>query len=183
MDTIRMLSIDPGSQNFGITVSELLAGTMSVIYSTTLNIDKLCTMNRYHDILNNHGVRAAKMACIEYSVSKLIYSWDVQFVVSESPYMGKFVQTLIVLIETIASIRRGILAIDATIPFMTVDPATVKRNVGVSGKSGDKTLILPALAKLDRLCLDNIDVNNLDEHSIDSIAVGYSAFVTQFIGR
>lgn len=60
-------------------------------------------------------------------------------------------------------------------PFESVTPSQAKSNIKVQGNSGDKDLVKKAL--LDKikdgtlLFADDIDIDSIDEHGFDSIAV------------
>jgi hypothetical protein len=71
-------------------------------------------------------------------------------------------------------LQRAVYTYCSSICLETVDPASNKANLGVSGKSGDKDLMKAAVLRLHQLGNPNeIDLALLDEHSIDSLTVGW----------
>ena len=77
------------------------------------------------------------------------------------------------LVECLDAVRRAVIKYDETLSLTVIDPARVKKAIGVSGKSGDKTLVRAALSTMEAFTLmTDISLDKLDEHAIDAIAVG-----------
>jgi hypothetical protein len=89
--------------------------------------------------------------------------------------MGRFPQAFAALTECLTAIRRAVLRYDDFKPLLLVDPPTAKLAVGVKGKGSVKDDVKQGVLSLRNLLNpDNIDIQNLDEHSIDAIAVAMS---------
>lgn len=105
-------------------------------------------------------------------------NFEVHGVASECPYMGRFPQAYAALTECLTSIRSAVHDYDPTLVLHEIDPATVKMNVNVNGKSGDKQLMTNAVTELIKtgriLNTGLVNIGLLDEHAIDAIAVGYA---------
>lgn len=169
----RLLSIDPGSTNMGYTVFEVTSmdQPMNVLHTGTLNVERLAKLMYGDSMMFYHGLRQAKMQICHEAVYKLLHAWEITYVVSESPYMSRFPQAYGALMECLMSIRQAVMRYYPELPLALVDPATVKLSVGVKGNSGDKNHMTEAVA---RLYGHQVNVNVLDEHAIDSIAVGHA---------
>ncbi|BDH16589.1 MAG: hypothetical protein [Bacteriophage sp.] len=168
------LSIDPGTNSLGTTINGITTDNQwRVIHSTTTNIDLLTKILYEDTIVKTHGMRLARMFTCEQVIYKFACDWNVNSVVSESPYMGRFPQAFSALVECMQSMRRGVYQYNPYTKFDVIDPSTIKKAVGVPGKSGDKNLMRLATQKLVG---DYVNVDWLDEHSIDSICVGYTWF-------
>lgn len=178
----RIMSIDPGSTHLGIAITDVdqSNGLMFLRYVSTFNIE---TIVKYR--FSNHefvfGTNSAKLHAIAELVTNMAEKWDVHDVVSEAPYMGRFPRAFEVLTQCMCFIRMGLASYYGDKPLITFDPATVKKAVGVKGTSNDKTAVAMALTKLPKLNLGLFNVRDLDEHSTDSIAVGYT-YISKLFG-
>lgn len=176
-DVFRILSIDPGSYTMGVAISEydFDANIFKVIDATTISLDKLIDKNS--TLFQVHGEKVARLVTVESAISKMLFAWRPSVVVCESPYMGQFPQAFASLVECVSSVRRAVMRYVETLPLHVIDPATVKKNVGVSGKSGDKDKMSVAITKQSDLSFStDVNVEELDEHSVDAVAVGYAYY-------
>lgn len=174
----RYMSIDPGTNSLGIAINgiDLQTGEKKVLHSTTTNIDRLVEWMYGETVIPIHGLRYAKVLCCQEVIFKFLVSWNIQAVVSESPYMGRFPQAFSALVECMQAMRMAAYRYNPNMPFNVIDPSTVKMVLGVKGNSGDKSLMTSAVT---RVVGDHHDVQYLDEHAIDAIAVGHAFFVMQ----
>lgn len=167
------MAIDPGTNAIRVSIMDvdLINFDIKVLMSTTFHPDKsLRYMSGY---LSHHGELDAKLQVIEDLLIDVMLDYNVDDVVSESPYMGRHAAAFKALTQCLQATRYALLRYDYTLHLHLIDPATVKQNVGVSGKSGDKNLVKQAVLRLPLVVVETVDLMSLDEHSIDSIAVGY----------
>lgn len=176
------LSIDPGSNSLGLTINAVDFATREkrIIHSTTVHIDKLANLYYGDSLVLTHGLRYAKMQVCKDAVFKMAASWEVQAVVSESPYMGRFPQAFSALVECIQAMHQAITAYNPLLPFNMVDPASVKKAMGVKGNNGDKNAMRTAVAKI--LPAD-FNIDDYDEHAIDSMCVGHAFYMASILTR
>jgi Holliday junction resolvasome RuvABC endonuclease subunit len=177
-DLPLVMSFDPGTNHLGIAVMALTpeTGHLKLLHVWTTDISRLAE-SRYPGLIAYHGVRMAKLKTIHDVIEKAIESWRPTYVVSESPYMGRFPQAYGALMECLLTIRNVILAWDYGITLHVIDPASVKQAVGVSGRSGDKSLMTTAIqGHPDRLDISAITIDDLDEHGVDATAVGFAHY-------
>lgn len=169
----RILAIDPGTSTIGISILDLdlLTYDINLVWSDTYVSDH--TLRYYNDYVTNFETLDVKLEIIKDLLVDIMAEWDVDDVVSESPYMGRFPAAYGALTRCLDSIRRALQQYDYKLVLKLIDPATVKTNVGVSGKSGDKNAVKQAVLMLPLTNVGNVNLHALDEHSIDSIAVGY----------
>lgn len=171
--SMRLLSIDPGTNHLGYTFFEVAGvGDIRVLDIGTLEVAKYA--QRFTGIIDVHGEKIAKLYGIEVFIAEYLNRWCPTVVVSESPYMGRFPAAFAALVECLSSIRNALIEYDRSIPLDTTDPASVKQALGVSGKSGNKELITLALSGvIDFFSMHKrFDIYALDEHARDSLAVG-----------
>jgi Holliday junction resolvasome RuvABC endonuclease subunit len=172
------MAIDPGTNTLGVSILslDLEYGVITVEFVTTLVAENM--VRPYESIVTYHSERFTKLYALQNSLTYLMSQFQVHAVVSESPYLGRFPQAFAALTECMSMLRNAMLNFDPYMYLFTIDPATIKTNVGVSGKSGDKLLMRKAVMDLwnrQEIQISNgIILSELDEHSIDSIAAGYS---------
>lgn len=172
----RVLGIDPGTTTCGFSILEydIITLEATVLHSETIKTTKL---DGYHEEkISQLGDRYARLRALENELLLVMKEYRVNGVISESPYMSRRPQAYAALVECIYAISNAVLRYSAEMGLETVTPSEAKKCVGVPGNSGDKEAIRKALQKeidTGRLVC-NIDLNTLDEHSTDSIAVNYS---------
>lgn len=177
LDVFRILSIDPGSNSMGIAVIDVSPVDFkpTVVHAATVNVHAL--LSHYETTAQMHGDRIARLIAVEKTMYKLLSVWEPEMVVSESPYMGRFPQAYAVLVDCLSAIRRALNDYDPTQMLHTIDPASIKKAVGVSGKSGDKEAMKRAVRALSDLSVDTcLHMSEIDEHSNDAIAAGYAQY-------
>jgi Holliday junction resolvasome RuvABC endonuclease subunit len=177
----RILAIDPGTNALGVAVLDvdIDKAIVTVQHATTIDISKLS--QNYPQLIMIHGERVSKLHAVEMALFKMFRAWKPDEIVSEAPYLGRFPQAFSALVECLSSIRRAVMEYNRALPLPTIDPASVKKAVGVSGKSGDKDAITVAIQRQPDLLM-NVNVNDLDEHARDAIAVGYAFYKTRTQG-
>lgn len=183
----RIIGIDPGSTTLGVSVIEYDIKTLAIVktYSTTLNASKV-PLNK-HDV-ESHSDRYARIFKLSEMLLELFLKLRPNFIITESPFLKKrFPLTFAVLTEVVFAIRIAVKRYDPLQKLELVDPPTAKKAVGAKTvKGGDqKSPVHDALRLL--LAILFFDPNRsiasfeeLDEHSIDSMAVAYYKWTTLF---
>lgn len=174
----RIVGIDPGSTTLGFSIIEYDARTYEIIrtYAHTFNAGKMILNDL--DILN-HSERYARI----YELMDVIYDEFVilhpTFVICESPFMAmRRPQAYGALVEVVFAIRSALRKYDPTMQLDLIDPPRAKNAVGAAGNAKKEQVqaalrkILPALHYDARLSGKSFD--DLDEHSVDGIAIAYS---------
>lgn len=172
-ELLRVAATDPGTNQLGLVVMDIMEnGNIVIVHVETLEGVKLA--REFPGIIDTHGEKFAKLYGIEKHLERVFKEYEPQLIVSESPYMGRFPAAFAALVECLGTIRKAVFRYCRTLPLRLLDPASVKQGMLVSGKSGDKSLMLAALVKLgDRITFaDPITLADLDEHTIDAICVG-----------
>lgn len=177
----RIVSIDPGTNALGAAVLDIdpVTGHITVEHAVTLNVAKLS--QQFPQIVAVHGERVSKLYAVEKHLLKFYMAWIPDSIVSEAPYMGAFPQAYAALVECVTSVRRAVMSFIKTMPLYTIDPASVKKSIGVSGKSGDKEAVRAAIQLVPNISF-NVDIATLDEHAVDAIAVGIAHYKSLMTG-
>ena len=173
MGHARIVSIDPGSRKTGFAVLEIdhQTGELFVVDAWTLDVDRVAERNHQY-MIEVHGIEATRQWVLQDSLWRILEAWKPFVVCCESPYMGDFVATFKRLTEALAAYRTASLRYDIAMPFIMIEPSTAKKSLGVPGNSPDKELVREAVREHPTLC-KFIDLDLLDEHSVDAILIGY----------
>ncbi len=173
----RILGIDPGTNKLGVSVLDVCLATNAISLRFSQTFDGHVMSRDYRYVSRVHGDKVARLEAHRENLYILLTHWQPHEVVSEAPYLGRFPAAYAALVECLTAVRHALSAYDWNMPLLTVDPPTAKNAVGVNGKSGDKDLMAAAVHRLVDLGFllnpEGIVLSSLDEHSIDSIAVGY----------
>lgn len=170
----RILGIDPGTNTLGTAIIDidLITKRMTVAHATTYVGQSMACNYKAHEEV--HGPRAARLKAHEENLLGLLHEWKPHTVICESAYMGRFAQAYMALVECICAIEKALYRYNPAMPLLLVDPTTVKKTTGMTGRLRGKDPVREAIASLD--CLHfakGMHLNGLDEHSVDALAVAY----------
>ena len=168
--SFRILSIDPGSYECGVTVTDYTLGEPPRIRCCiTIYAKDLTRMNKLWD----HEVRGDKFTRIKYMAERItniakMYRPDI--VISEDcHYQRGKILAFRALTEFISVVRDALFVEFPNLNFILIDARSVKHAVNVSGKG--KELMKVALKKQDVIWDTGIKFRDLSEHAIDSACV------------
>ena len=180
--TFKLVSIDPGLNNIGAAVFDISLEKDSFkitrILAETLQEDRVVDQVCYD--IEKDEERHYKRIRMVSALMRLIRHHRPSVVVCESPFFNATrPSSYAVLVEVIMEIQMSVYQYDNAIRFSLFAPQLVKKSLGVAGQKG-KEVVREAMAKNETLieALDG-DLDSLDEHSVDAIAVGYT-FLTRF---
>lgn len=166
----RIISIDPGSNMCGMSVLKLNTLTLEIeIEFVSTFFRKEVLKGREGDV-EKWGERVIRNLGYAQILKRLLDKYDPNAVFCEAAFAHR-IQTFKVITEQSALFTSICYNYSREVPFNTFSPSEVKANMGVDGRSGDKTLMTAAL-KLRKFHGNVVDLDVLDEHSIDAIAVG-----------
>lgn len=172
-ETFKVLAIDPGSSNLGYSILEYN------FENNTITVEKVETINvkttdfKYKHLLDYHNERNVRMMMLKDVLEEIVVNTNPHAVIAESNYMGRFANGFAALVECVSMIRNVIYEYNPFLPLFMVDPTTVKINAGLKKVRGTtKEDVKVALVKGGKLNWNGFDPETLDEHSIDSLAIG-----------
>lgn len=172
--TYRVVSIDPGA-NLGITVSE---GDMGLTYlkplhTETIDLNKWAVRN-CPELIEVYGARFARIYALRQVLGNVLRKWQPDFMAHENAFMMiRRVTAGIILAEYVLVMKMVAYEYDPALPIFGFAPFEIKASVKSKKLSGNKALITEALPLLEDLKLTEVKLKDLDEHSVDSIAIGY----------
>lgn len=171
---LRVVGIDPGTETLGFSVLDLSlsTGAVHVVHSETIVAQKFLSDYRIEE--TTHGGRTARLMALEDRVFIMLEQFQPNAICAESPFLRKFPMTFAALTECISYIRRAVMRYDRFKPLEVVDPPSAKMAVGMTIKRGaTKDDVAVSVAQLPLTYEEGINLSELDEHQIDSIAVAY----------
>lgn len=174
----RIVGVDPGTDTLGAATLDVYLGTtgqVCLVEVRTFSGEQLA--RHYRHVEDIHGSRVARLLAHEDNLHGYFCYTQPHCIISESPYLGRFPQAYAALTECVGSIRRAVMRYNAFMPLLLIDPPTVKLAVGVKGRGTTKDDVKQGLKQLIASGkLDNpfqVDIDALDEHSVDAIVVAY----------
>lgn len=171
---LRVVGIDPGTDTLGFAVLDLYlsTGDLTVTHVETIELQKMLIDYRHEEQV--HGSRTARLVALEERLFIYFEHYQPHAICAESPFLSRFPQAFAALTECISFIRRAVMRYDRYKPLEKVDPPTAKKAVGATIRRGmTKDDVKTAIAKLPLRYADGVDLNTLDEHSVDALAVAY----------
>ena len=172
-DNIRVIAIDPGSSSAGFSILELNPETLEITIVRSETVKTKDVIGRYKDFVDILGERLCRnLGYMDY-LSHLLDKWRIDFVICEAAYAGRFIAAFKALTEHVTLLKIAVRKHNKRMAFLMVEPSVIKKGMGVKGNSGDKSLMYKALIsdKSVNYC-DTLDIDNLDEHSVDSCCIG-----------
>lgn len=167
--------IDPGTNHLGFAVLNysIMDGSITAISAWTVNSNHLHTSNDI--IIDTHGERIYKLIKQKENLLRLFKLHMPNLICCESPFFNRLSPMAYgALTEVVMCIHTAAIEYSPDIPFLTYEPSTIKKAVG-AGAIVDKHKVKIAMQLIPEL--QCVDLNLIDEHAIDAIAVCYTALV------
>lgn len=177
--TYNIIAFDPGTQTTGVAIMEIDSRTDNIIsiLPFTLHSKRLPVHAPLTDI---HSNRLHQLFAFQHYISELFLDYRPSAVIAEAPfYYRKCPGAYQPLLEVVAMLQRCVVDYSFTCEFHTYEPLVVKRYIGAalsSDKNSVKTAILSNSSVISKV---TCDLEQLDDHAIDAIAVGYAFLQTR----
>lgn len=175
----RIMGIDPGLNNLGIALFDIDYSNRTIvrIEAFTLVNDKLKDESGLD--LDTHAERTIKLMKLRNTLLNIVSANKPYMVACESPFYNRFRPTAYAaLVEVIRLIHMTIIEHNGNTVFQTVEPLLVKKHIGAGMQTGKLDVKKAVSLKPELMSVLVNDLNSLDEHSIDAIAVGYTFLKT-----
>lgn len=173
-DVATIVGIDPGSETLGICLMSFNVTTLEIVSTQAQTyIGSKLGMSRW--ILDYQSERFARIHAHKANLGRILLYKRPITVACESPfYSSRRPGAFSALTEVISALRYACFEYDPRLPFTLIDPPSAKIAVGAKGNS-KKEQVQEAVLKLPDLnYIGEVPLAQLDEHSIDSIAIAYS---------
>ncbi len=180
VDTVNIIGIDPGTTFLGVAILTISIYNLEITSSEAFTLDA----NSLHcnTWLNEiHGDRFSRINSLEKELDKVFDYYKPLVICSESPFFGmRHPGAFQALIEIICSIRNSVYNYDKWKQLELVPPSNVKQSVGAKGNSTKDEMKSKVYELINVLKYDEHKFKDLDEHSIDALAVGYYSYLQLF---
>lgn len=175
--TATVMGIDPGSSNLGVAIIEFDIESMTIVktIASTLVGVKLMKKDTWDTEL--HGERFSRIRALKEAMLDLMETHNPVQIACESPFYSQRMPSAFgVLMEVLIAVKEAIYEYDSWRVVWLIDPPRVKQGVGGKGNA-DKDKMKELVVGLSDLCYEgDVPLAQLDEHSIDAIAVAYCKF-------
>ena len=174
----NLLGVDPGLNNIGLAIYTLSLHPFRIvsIHSFTLKAERVIDTSGLRDDI--HTDRLRKRHAMINAFSRVLASVNPSIVACESPFFDRRKPSSFqVLAEILVSLTDAVAKHNPNTLFTTVEPLTVKKILGVAGKKG-KEVVKEGMVKIPEIMsVLKTPIEQMDEHAIDSTAVGYTFIV------
>lgn len=176
-----IMAFDPGTDNLGVAEIRFDVETLELV---NVAAKTLVASRHTRNFWSNdvHGDRFGRINWLEDEVVDLLFLCQPFQIAVESPFFNRMRPNAFEpLIQIKFALQRAVARYTAWKSLYEIDPPTVKKAVGAKGNA-DKHVVREAVLKLNLPFTGPVPIENLDEHSIDAIAVGLARF-EQMLGE
>lgn len=166
----RVMGIDPGTDTLGVGLVSIDLETQAITLTDGLTFTAHQQLVHSESLIEVLGYRHTRLLKLSEALKRCIGHIQPHAIICEAPYLGRFPQAYGALVECLAMIRSVVFAYDPGLMLHTIDPASAKAALGVSGQSQQKLDVREALVNHPRL-QPHVDFNQLDEHAFDALLV------------
>lgn len=178
-----IVGIDPGTTRLGLATLEYNVETFEIVRcgARTLHGEKLPGSEWLGSL---YGDRFKRIEAMRDVLTEHFRSVEPVIIASESPFINvKRPAAYGALTEIVYAIKLAVVEYSQWRPLHLLPPSTVKNAVGAKG-GADKDIIKKSLMKLAAIASTcATDLSELDEHSIDALAVAYCAWNQNRLGK
>lgn len=172
-----VIGIDPGTKMLGVCVLEFDLVSFEIVNVQAFTYDGArLPSSEWAGYL--HGDRVRRISALRDKLADVFNAYRPLYVCCESPfYNQKRPSAYGALTEIVCAVREAVRDYDVWKPLYMIDPPSVKKAVNASGNAGkdDVKAAISKIETLSRVCAT--PMANLDEHSIDAMAVAYAQYV------
>lgn len=184
----RVIAVDPGV-NLGLACIEVDMNNreLKVLDAHTCSLNKVAEED-FPELIELVGIQLTRIHLMNKVIGKYIRCWDPDYLTHETAFSAHGRGMNSGSIESFASLRENILGIkmaslnaDQNIPIIPTNPSTVKYRV-IGKKNSDKDQMLDGVKSLSDLDSTLVDLDKLDQHGVDAIAIGYTFIIDKIFG-
>lgn len=171
---VRLLAVDPGSSTLGFALMLIDPVLQQITVGDAFTINVGRGINNHSMRFEQYGAKAERLHQIYMNMGSVLYQLQPHLFIAESPFVGRFAAAFEALVEVRDALKAALWAHDQTMLYESVDPLTAKKAVGAAVYKGSKENVRDSVIALpDLIWAPNVMKYELDEHSIDAVAVGY----------
>lgn len=174
----RIIGIDPGTTNLGLAVLTVDIKTLIILntYAFTLNANKLTSKDEWN--CGIHSDRFDRILSLKTALLQTFILYQPTIVCVESPFFGRsHPNAFQALTEVLTAIRDTLYQHNPWMELMLVSPSEAKQAILAKGNATKEIMKEKLLSLACELSIDPLlDINILDEHSTDAVAIAYYAY-------
>ena len=177
LSEFSIIGLDPGSNAFGIAVLNINIETKKIVSSIawTIFAERLAGKNNWVEEI--HGGRVNRILAIEENLVSVFQHFNPAVIATESPFIhNSFPAAGIALTEVLSTIRRAVMRYDSWQQLFLIPPSSVKNGVGAGGGVNKVSVRDKVLALTELNYSGSVNIELLDEHSIDALSVAYTKY-------
>ena len=178
-DRAKIIGIDPGSEKLGVAYIEFSCTDFSIYKCGALTLIGSKLPRGDFDIML-HSDRFSRINALKEELYRILVEERPLVVSSEAPFINvRRPAAYGALVEVVSHVRQAVREYSGWNKLLLVSPSSTKQAVGAPGNA-DKDKVKSCILKIPELvnyCESNIE--NLDEHSLDALAVAYHT-LTQY---
>ena len=176
------MGIDPGSNTLGISIVDAFLDEqrLEIVHTSTLHTKY--KVAREKERAEFFGEFQLKLERIFEEICGTLGRYMPDVAIHETPYMKDHATTYARLTQVNSALANACFTHSPIMRMETIDPSTVKKNVGVPGNSNDKELVRKAVRNIGNLTnVSGVSFDAMSEHEIDATAIAYY-YCTTFLG-
>ena len=167
-----IIAIDPGINHFGVTVCQIKDEKIEECVTNTIHVKEKYLSK---EAIKKIGLRQCKIDYLNEIFKNYIEYYKPLVVCIESPFYNmKRPAAFLPLVELLYQLRLTLRLESPDTNYQTFEPSTIKKAVGASAICKKEEVKVHVLEKKEIFSLKNANIEDLDEHSIDSLAILYT---------
>lgn len=174
-----LTGIDPGTTCLGIAHLKVNIETLDIIetFAETYDVSKMVSDKSWMSTV--HSYRTARIYKLKELLLKNFNKLQPSVIACESPFFNKkFPGAFQPLVEVLTIIKDAVITYSVWQPLFMIDPSSIKNSVKASGAAKKDAMKIAVCALTDINYVGETPLEQLDEHSIDAIAVAYCELQT-----
>lgn len=170
-----LTGIDPGTSKLGIANLKVDIETLEILAADAETYDVTKIVNDKSWLATLHSYRTARIYKLKELLLRNFNKLQPSVIACESPFFNKrFPGAFQPLVEVLTGIKDSVIDYSIWQPLFMIDPSSVKNGVKAPGNADKDKMKIAVCALIDLNYNGAVPLIELDEHSIDAIAVAYT---------
>lgn len=177
VEPLRIVSIDPGTETMGVSLLGLHPITLEQSFIEAFTMRGSVLNYYWGNVLHDGDGRDSRLIALENQLVDYFNRVHPHIVVYEDNYLGASPQSFKALIEACMCIKHAVWKYNPYLASYTVKPNQAKSTVNAIARRGmsqeeRKELVRQGLMNYQPLRVPPLTLSMLDEHAVDSVAIG-----------
>lgn len=180
----RIMCIDPGSDTLGVALVEYqVDNPLKIVYAHTHRASSIIRDDKYEESRLRYGELLTRLYAQKNNLIRLVRMLQPDYLAIESPFFNpRNPNSAAVLMYVKQMLNEFAMDDEVALDITWISPQQMKSLIGAklvkNEDNAAKNIVKDTILKLEEegklVCDDDIVLSKLDEHSIDSIGVGYA---------